>query len=772
MFRTFLLAALLVVSLLSGTASAQVFIPDLNERAWLNAEIPGIVDANGIMDTLDPEIAMTDSVLIHFTDYIPSVELSSLPYLDSVVYCEITTGMDVVWSSQPFQLVIVGCPRGLAELSIDIPRGSVELPALPASLDILEVGGWYDDMSLDIVGLPDSMEQISLSQVSDIQWPAGSFVRGLYMGWVQTGWAAPIPPIRTDKVQLGSILSGDMPDMSSVHADTVFMGSCHLSGPIAWPMGLHELSLVFTTVEGTLSELPGTLHSFSVEDGGPFCLPWLPDSISHLDIQYSGVECIPNWPSALSGYMHMGQSLNQLTAIYCSVLNTDCPGVNPGIGGRVFIDADQDGQYDPGEPPLPESTIVLQPGQNVVGCTTDGTWQVGVLPGSYTIVPSSTYPYMQSFSPAEHTANVPEPGDVDTLNYFSVNLMPDISDLRAQFWASHARPGFDNRLYLTCQNYGTVPMDAQLTLEFDEDQTWVGSSVTPSAQTGTSVTWALPGMAVGTSQTITVDLNTAAGVPLGTPIMHTLSALPTAGDEAPSDNVVVFTDSVVGSYDPNDKSLTPSAMSPAQVLAGSTPIVYTIRFQNTGTYPAERVLILDTLPSGLQVASIQFLGSSHACTWYVSEGVLYVLHEGIALPDSSSDETASHGYVRFSILPETGLADGEEVVNIAHIVFDFNEPIVTPPAVFRVDAVLGMDEAEAADVRVHPNPVHERLWITLPRNGKKAMAYGVQDLFGRNVLAGLTGNDSAVDVGLLPAGVYMLSVKSEAGAPCVRFVKQ
>jgi uncharacterized repeat protein (TIGR01451 family) len=461
-----------------------------------------------------------------------------------------------------------------------------------------------------------------------------------------------------------------------------------------------------------------------------------------------------------------------IAAVYCSVLNTDCPGIYPGISGTAFIYLDANGQHDAGEPPMPQASVLIQPNNNVVGCEGDGRWEIGVAPGSYSVTLSSTYPYIASVSPAMHTADLPEMMDADTLNDFAVSLIPDIEDLRAFLWAIPARPGFDNRLYLTCQNYGTVPMDAQLTLEFDADQTWLGSSITPSTQNGTSATWELPGMAVGASQTITVDLNTAAGVPLGTPITHTLSAFPTVGDEAPSDNVVLFTDSVVGSYDPNDKSLTPSAMAPAQVLAGSTPITYTIRFQNTGTYPAERVLILDTLPAGLQIASIQFLGSSHACTWYVSEGVLYVLHEGIALPDSTSDEPASHGYVRFSILPETGLVDGEEIVNIAHIVFDFNEPIVTPPAVFRVDAIIGMAEARTAEVGVHPNPVRDRLWVALPHSGKKAVAYAVQDLFGRIVLTGLTGNDSAVDVGLLPAGVYVLTVQKEVGASSVRFVKQ
>ncbi|MBK8532639.1 MAG: hypothetical protein IPL64_12190 [Flavobacteriales bacterium] len=77
-------------------------------------------------------------------------------------------------------------------------------------------------------------------------------------------------------------------------------------------------------------------------------------------------------------------------------------------------------------------------------------------------------------------------------------------------------------------------------------------------------------------------------------------------DETPEDNAAHFSDIVVGSYDPNDKLLSPAKLSPEVVAVGETPIEYTIRFQNTGTYLAERVVILDTLSEDLQWASIRF----------------------------------------------------------------------------------------------------------------------------------------------------------------------
>ncbi|HRD54711.1 MAG TPA: T9SS C-terminal target domain-containing protein, partial [Flavobacteriales bacterium] len=96
-------------------------------------------------------------------------------------------------------------------------------------------------------------------------------------------------------------------------------------------------------------------------------------------------------------------------------------------------------------------------------------------------------------------------------------------------------------------------------------------------------------------------------------------------------------DSVVGSYDPNDKLLSPAVLTPDEVTLGETPIAYTIRFQNTGTFLADRVVITDTLPDGLQWNSVAMLDASHPFNWFLNNGVLHFIFDDINLPDSQSD---------------------------------------------------------------------------------------------------------------------------------------
>ena len=148
-----------------------------------------------------------------------------------------------------------------------------------------------------------------------------------------------------------------------------------------------------------------------------------------------------------------------------------------------------------------------------------------------------------------------------------------------------------------------------------------------------------------------VVLNTAVNIPLGTPIDHLFSAVPQLPDTTPLNNSIAFHTEVVGSYDPNDKLLEPSEMFPNEILNGDH-IEYTIRFQNTGTYPAERVVITDTLSTDLDWGSMEYISGSHDNTWYLQNGVLQFIHDPIFLPDSNSNEPESHGYVK--IPDETG----------------------------------------------------------------------------------------------------------------------
>lgn len=579
-----------------------------------------------------------------------------------------------------------------------------------------------------------------------------------------------MPAIGTDTLVLANMHISDL-DLSSTTASQLYFSEVFSTdGTLSWPSSVDRIDTNFGALEGSIGPFPETLRVLIIDLTYLRCIPTLPDGLEQLTNSFPGGSCLPNWPSSLNYALIASVVYDSSNAPLCSVLNSTCPGSYPGIAGRVFHDLNENSSFDIGEPGLPQATVTLQPNGNMVSCATDGTWEIGVAPGSYTISAASNYPYIQSIAPASHVADVPNMGDTDTNNDFAVTLTPDIQDLRAYMYADPARPGFDNQVYLRCENYGTTEVDATLTLTFDADQSWLGSSVTPASQTGNAATWSFPAMPIGSVQQIVVDLNTAANVPLGTSIVHTLIADPVVSDETALDNTATCTDSVVGSYDPNDKLLSPARLTPDEVAAGSTPIEYTIRFQNTGTFHAERVVILDTLSNDLQWESMTFVASSHDQHWYITDGVLHVIHNDINLPDSTTDEPASQGFFTFRMLPKTNLGDGSVITNIAHIVFDFNEPIITPPAVFTVDVDAAVSEVQGTrTVLLSPNPAHDRIQVRMAAAG--TALYVITDLLGRTRSTGLLQPDGWIDVGSLTDGVYFLEVAYGPQRRVERFVK-
>ncbi|MFT4665505.1 MAG: putative repeat protein (TIGR01451 family) [Polaribacter sp.] len=183
---------------------------------------------------------------------------------------------------------------------------------------------------------------------------------------------------------------------------------------------------------------------------------------------------------------------------------------------------------------------------------------------------------------------------------------------------------------------------------------------------------------------------------------------------------LIFCDEVVGSFDPNDKQANPSGFTGENLILPNTDINYTIRFQNTGTDTAFRVVILDTLTSVLNPATIMAGPSSHPYEFrFIDEGVLSFTFYDIALPDSTTNVDASQGFVSFTIAQDYNLEPGTLIENNTAIFFDFNGAIITNTA---FHTIAGLIESVSVSVnetmpelemKVIPNPMQDRAWIQL-----------------------------------------------------------
>jgi gliding motility-associated-like protein/uncharacterized repeat protein (TIGR01451 family) len=151
---------------------------------------------------------------------------------------------------------------------------------------------------------------------------------------------------------------------------------------------------------------------------------------------------------------------------------------------------------------------------------------------------------------------------------------------------------------------------------------------------------------------------------------------------------------VRGSYDPNIKvTIQDSLITPFDSI-----LDYTIHFQNTGTAPAYYVEIRDTLPDELDLGELNIESASHYPVHPIlRDNKLFFIFDEIVLPDSSSDEEGSKGYVNFTINQKKGFDRDTSIRNSASIYFDLNEPVKTNTWVNTVKSPITMKSVYAPE---------------------------------------------------------------------------
>jgi len=150
----------------------------------------------------------------------------------------------------------------------------------------------------------------------------------------------------------------------------------------------------------------------------------------------------------------------------------------------------------------------------------------------------------------------------------------------------------------------------------------------------------------------------------------------------PSNNGDPFSETfctyAVNSFDPNIKTAIPTGVGEDHEIEKDWELDYTIQFQNTGNDVAYVVRINDILSNKLDISTLRVKGASHDFTWTLDPNrELIFTFDDIFLPDSTTNEPASHGFIQYSIKPMADLLPGDRIENLAAIYFDFNDPIIT-----------------------------------------------------------------------------------------------
>ena len=196
----------------------------------------------------------------------------------------------------------------------------------------------------------------------------------------------------------------------------------------------------------------------------------------------------------------------------------------------------------------------------------------------------------------------------------------------------------------------------------------------------------------------------------------------------------------IGSYDPNDKRATPLGYGTSHAIEPNVDLEYHIRFQNTGTDTAFNVILFDTLSTSLNPLTVVPGASSHPYQWELTDnGVLVFRFNNILLPDSSTNEPASNGFVKFKIKQQVDNPIGTVINNRAAIVFDMNAPILTNTTFntieedFIIDDITRIGDPPITAIHAYPNPFKDETTIRVEGAILDVLEVRVVDAVGRVV---------------------------------------
>ncbi len=228
----------------------------------------------------------------------------------------------------------------------------------------------------------------------------------------------------------------------------------------------------------------------------------------------------------------------------------------------------------------------------------------------------------------------------------------------------------------------------------------------------------------------------------------------------------------VGSWDPNDKRGFPKGYREDHLITDSTDLEYHIRFQNTGSDTAFRVVIRDTISEFLDLKTLKAGSSSHQYDMEIyGNGVVKFIFENINLPDSTTNELLSHGFVKFRISQKPNNVIGTEIYNSAAIYFDFNAPVITNETMHKIgedfiEVVTGSIEIYMPEVKVNvfPNPFVNATTFEISHNENQILTqttFSLFDINGRLVREEtFDGNEFQFYRNGLQSGIYFYNIKS------------
>ena len=454
---------------------------------------------------------------------------------------------------------------------------------------------------------------------------------------------------------------------------------------------------------------------------------------------------------------------------YCSFT----PGGNYNtITGNIKFDADNNG-CDATDLSHSNIRVNVNDGTNTGASFTNntGNYTFYTQAGNFTLTPSIENPSWFTFSPLSATIPFANNDNNIATQDFCITANGVHNDLEVIIVPiTPARPGFEAVYKIVYRNKGNQTLSQQYGINFFYNQNlmqFVSSSVSTSQSGNGSLSWDYTGLQPFESKAILITFLINAptdNVPvnIGDELTFTTSIMPQAGDENTLDNLFQFNQTVIGSYDPNNIICIEGEVVPPTEIGNY--LHYVVNFENTGTAPAENVVVKVVVnTTDFDMDSLQLMNTSHPVDARINGNVVEFIFQSINL------DSGGHGNVLLKIKSKNNLQQGDVVEKKADIYFDYNFPIATNDYETTFQLLSNPDVAIDNSISIYPNPAKNNVNIHCNNTIKTIELYDVQGRVLQSQV--IDSQSSTMDISSKSKGVYFIKVVTEKGIKVEKLVK-
>lgn len=534
-----------------------------------------------------------------------------------------------------------------------------------------------------------------------------------------------------------------------------------------------------------LPDLPASLSSLYCQNNQISCLPVIPNSVApwNFDITPNLFTCLPNYTAAMDSTL-LAMPLCQDN----DVINNPnaCPTIK-GVFGYTYQDLNgnclmgsADGQVNNIPVQLYDSTGVIKTYYTL----NNGAYNYILDSGAYTVsIDTSGKPF---------TFNCNDPGLDSTFTLtsfdplaeninFEIACKPGFDvGVQSIHNTAIAFPGMPHQLQVAAGNIslwnnlncasgisGSVVITVNGPVTYDSIPV---NALVPSNIVNNTFTYNVADFGILNLNAFAIWFTTNTTAQTGNSVCVSVEVITSASDNDTTNNYQTFCYNVRNSYDPNDKQVFPVTVAPPY----NDYFTYTIRFQNTGSAPAQNVRIIDSLDNKLDLSTFEIINYSHPNTSTLINNVATFRFPSIQLPDSATNPEGSKGFIQYKIKPILNLSLGTQINNTADIYFDFNSPITTNNALSIYSNTSGLSNlAFENSVCIYPNPSKGIYKLRFDKSNFSEKNIEIINSIGERIFQFATKNNSeTINLSLQPAGIYFLSVRTNGNLFNLKIVKE